>query len=245
MIKNETASLDGPWRSHRIPQSAADPSRIPSSLFPHGIVFEQTDPALVSIADLYPAEALLVANAVQSRQREFAAGRLCAHRALERIGIPATPLLMNSDRRPAWPIDVVGSIAHTDGACGVAVARRESLSGIGFDVEPASPLPADVWHTILTDDERVALHRIPDPDRGVRARLIFSAKEAFYKCYCGTGGGWLDFHDLEIQFTAAGDAMDVRARKPLWRKAPIVEGRFGVTTDLIFTVFTAAGTLAL
>jgi len=225
---------------HRVSYSETDPARIPPLLFPAEIVLEQLDPALASVAELDRAELSLVAHALDIRQREFAAGRVCARRALLRLGAPATALLAEPDRSPAWPPGIAGSISHSGAACGAAVARRDTVAGIGFDVEPATALPPDVWDTVLTDAERRRLGDFPEPDRSILARLVFSAKEAFYKCYRSAGGGWLDFHDLDVRLTPASDVMEVTARKRLWEGAPRVDGRYALTSQFIFTAFTLA-----
>ena len=238
MIDNDARRSTGPWFVRAIQGLPTDLARIPPALFPAEIVLEQMNPTVASVTEIHPAESALVAHAVDVRQREFAAGRLCARRALERLGIRAGPLLAEADRRPAWPADIAGSISHTDGVCGVAVARRGMVIGIGFDAEPATAFPSDAWDTALTDAERRQLRDFPEPDRGIRARLLFSAKEAFYKCYCSAGGGWLDFHDLEIRLTPTSDVLEVNARKPLWERARTVSGRYALTSRFIFTAFT-------
>jgi 4'-phosphopantetheinyl transferase EntD len=238
MIDNDARRSAGPWFLRAVQDAPTDLARIPPTLFPAEIVLEQMNPAVASVREIHPAESALVAHAVDARQREFAAGRLCARRALERLGIRAGPLLAEADRRPAWPAGIAGSISHTDGVCGVAVARRGAVTGVGFDVEPATTLPADVWEAVLTEAERRQLRDFPEPDQSIRARLLFSAKEAFYKCYCSAGGGWLDFHDLEIRLTPGSEVLEVSARKALWERAPNVEGRYALTSRFIFTAFT-------
>lgn len=210
-------------------------SRVPRSLFPEHVVFEQMDPGFGSVAELDPAEFDIIARAVESRQREFAAGRACAHRALRQLGGVAQPLLVASDRSPAWPEGIVGSISHTEGICGAAVARRDVIAGIGFDVELAIPLPLDVWPAVLTGAERSALMTMDDSERGLRARLVFSAKEAFYKCHRSAGGGWLDFHDVELRMTADADDIEVTCDKATAMHA---EGRYAIHDGVIAVGFT-------
>ncbi len=240
MTIGETVWSSGPWPFRFVPLIGTNQDIVLAALFPDGVVFEQMDPATADIRTLHAEEAAIVVNAVESRQREFAAGRLCARRALARLGSPVAALLVESDRRPRWPYGTVGSISHTEGFCGVAATNLAIVIGIGFDVEPRAALPLDVWPTVLSDAEHESLHAMPDRDRGVYARLAFSAKEAFYKCYRSTGGGWLDFHDIEIRFSAAPGEMtaEVLARKRLWNRAPSVLGAFAISSQFIFTAFT-------
>lgn len=236
----DTVGALGSWPVHQVHDSQADARRAPGALFPDGIVCEQVDPDNVNIGELHATEFPFVARAVERRQQEFAAGRVCARRALARLGIPTVALLVSSDRQPMWPDGVVGSIAHTEGYCGAAVATRASIAGVGFDVEPASALPAEVWQSVLTDEERRQLGVHSEPARGIHARLLFSLKEAFYKCCQTAGGGWLDFHDIEIHLDpATGDAPShVYARKRIWDGTPQLTGRYAITSHYIFTSFT-------
>lgn len=239
----DTAGSLGSWPVHRVHDTLTDARRAPGALFPDassGIVFEQVDSDNVNIGELHTTEFPFVARAVERRQQEFAAGRVCARRALARLGIPTVALPVRPDRQPMWPDGVIGSIAHTMGYCGAAVATRASVAGIGFDVEPASALPDEVWQSVLTDEERRRLAVRSEPDRGIHARLLFSLKEAFYKCCQTAGGGWLDFHDIEIHLDpTSGDAPShVYARKRIWDGTPPLSGRYAITSHYIFTSFT-------
>src|SRR5215469_16812348 len=73
---------------------------------------------------LRPAEAAIVARAVEKRRAEFATGRACAHAALDAWGAPDAPLLPGPDRAPLWPDGFVGSISHARGACAAVAAPR-------------------------------------------------------------------------------------------------------------------------
>lgn len=212
---------------------------VPTALFDDDIEFESIDPSTVSPNDIDPRERALVANAVETRQREFAAGRLCARRALTRLEVPSAPLLADADRMPRWPDGFTGTISHVHDFCGVAVARRSHVSGLGFDVEPALDLPRDAWRIVLTNDERTSLNALPEFDRGVRGRLIFSAKEAFYKCYRGAGGGWLDFNEVDLRLSADSDNLELCVQKQLGVNTVRFEGRYAITPRFIFTAFTA------
>jgi 4'-phosphopantetheinyl transferase EntD len=83
------------------------------------------------------------------------------------------------------------------------------------------------------------LSEFPESERGVRARLIFSAKESFYKCHRSGGGGWLDFSDVELRLTPGSEDAELRVEKRLWMSGSKVEGRYAITPRFIFTAFTA------
>lgn len=174
------------------------------------------------VEDLFPAEAVLVAKAVASRRVEFATGRVLARRLLADLGYEASPLLSNADRSPRWPTGVIGSIAHTKGLCGVAIARSShSLLGIGIDVEQDAPLEDRVSKYVLTEREQRWLESLPDPiERARLAMVTFSAKEAIYKCLHPRGNAGLEFGDVELKITAAMSTIVVHPGPELARRVP-------------------------
>ena len=150
---------------------------------------------------LHPEEVALLSGCVDKRQRELVASRRCARKALAILGIGDFPLLPGRDRAPIWPSNVVGAITHTDcspnGYCGVAVADRALTAGVGIDAEPRLPLPAELWPSILDEEERRDALAANEP--GIGARLVFSAKETTYKALYPTLKQFLDFSDVHIQ----------------------------------------------
>jgi len=170
-------------------------------LLPADFAVEWGDPGQPSLP-LFPEEQALVATAVEKRRLEFARGRQCARAALRRLGLPDTPLLTGREREPLWPSDVVGSITHTSGMCLAAVARRERYTGVGIDVEPASPLEPRLARRVATEVEMNALGSMAPL---LAARVIFSAKESFYKCQFYLSRQFLDFDAVEIELEARGD----------------------------------------
>jgi len=176
-----------------------------ASLFPSWVAGQEL--ALPEQAEpLYPDEQTSLARAVDKRRHEFALGRTAARHALAQLGLPAGPLLPNSDRSVAWPAAVWGSISHADGLCAAVLARRERLRGIGIDVEVRRRVEPKLWRMIATDEEQARLAAIPDEtERLERATLLFSAKEAFYKAqYCVTQS-WVGFQDAQVHFERAGE----------------------------------------
>jgi 4'-phosphopantetheinyl transferase EntD len=135
-----------------------------------------------SVAALFPQERAAVAGAVPQRQREFAAGRGCARAALARFGAHGVVLPVGPDRAPLWPAGFVGSISHSRRLCVAAVARNAAVASIGIDVEDETRLEPELWDWICTDGERRWLRRQPFEHRGRAACVLFSAKEATYKC---------------------------------------------------------------
>jgi 4'-phosphopantetheinyl transferase EntD len=149
----------------------------------------------------FDEERRAIARAVDSRRREFATGRRLAHALLGELGFAAAPLLPGADRAPLWPDGAVGSIAHDRRACVVAVAQRRDWRSLGIDLEPAEPLPDELWAQVLLPEERAALDRLP-ARRGVLARLVFSAKECAYKALAPHVRTILEFHDVRVDLGA-------------------------------------------
>jgi 4'-phosphopantetheinyl transferase EntD len=185
----------------------------------------------------YPEEMLAVAQATEKRRREFVAGRLCAREALNRLGIDHFPLLANPDRTPRWPPDVVGSIAHCPDYCGVAVARRGEIVGVGLDVERGGRLPADIVSSVCSAEELESLADVAAPSPHDWAKVIFSAKEAFYKCYYPLTGCYLDFHDVHVRVAPGGRfvAQLVPDNAPSIAGRRQMVGRWSSSVDHVFT----------
>jgi len=177
-----------------------------ASLFPPAVATAETrqpgDPAL-----LYAEEAAHLRKAIAKRVGEFAAGRLCARQALQRFGVHGFPLQVGADRRPLWPAGFVGSITHTHGFYGAVVARDTELRAIGVDAELVGRVGRHLWPAICSTAEIAWLERLDEAGQAQLGALIFSAKEAFYKCQYGLTRAWVGFHDVELD----ADATDLRA----------------------------------
>jgi 4'-phosphopantetheinyl transferase EntD len=186
-------------------------------LFPPGIVAAEFRGS-ASAAVLLPEELACVASAAPRRVSEFAAGRLCARRALREFGIADSPLLPAADRQPLWPAGIVGSISHTAGWCVAAVADARAFGAIGVDVEAVGDVIVDIWPAVFLESERRRLATLADAERAVASTLIFSAKEAFYKAQFALVGERLDFHDVLIEFGGPcddGNRFSVVPQRPL------------------------------
>lgn len=168
------------------------------ALFPPEVVVaemrETGDPST-----LLPGEAEHIRRAVPKRVQEFAAGRQCARLALHSFGITDFELRVAADRQPVWPAGLVGSISHTTGLCIAVVADQACISAVGVDCEVVGHVNHEIWATICTETETAWLATLAPPQRAPAVALLFSAKEAIYKCQYPLTGEWLDFHDLEAQ----------------------------------------------
>ncbi len=168
------------------------------ALFDGDVLLAEADPATYR-TELHPDEQAQIAPAVEKRQREYATGRGLARSMLAAHGHPTHALLNDSDRVPAWPEGWLGSISHTRGYCGVALAHAHSHRGLGLDVEQAEPLEAKLFRSILRDEELAELVALPDREAGLRAKLAFSAKEAAYKAQYALSRAYLGFSAMRIE----------------------------------------------
>lgn len=188
-------------------------------------------------APLLPDEAEAVRQAGSRRRREFAAGRTCARIALEKIGHTHYPIRCRPDRVPEWPSGVVGSITHSADYCAAAIGVRPCILSLGIDAEENTPLTIEETNAVCSAQELERAAQVPLPDCASAGKLIFSAKESFYKCYYPVVGQFLEFSDVTVTITddstfVAGLNTD-SVPNLLGRRH--CEGRFLVTRQHILT----------
>jgi 4'-phosphopantetheinyl transferase EntD len=205
-----------------------------ASLVPPTVAVVEGGPADPEQA-LFAEELIVVRHATAARRREFAAGRACAHAALQQLGCRVMPIPADGSRAPIWPDGVMGSITHCAGFTAAAVARRADLTMLGIDAEPAGPLDAEVAAHVVDDAE---LERASD-ELGVDAGVVlFSAKEAVYKAWYPITRRWLDFDAVTLSVERSG-AFTVQTRRGLPKSdrelLSALRGRFATTSEHVFT----------
>jgi 4'-phosphopantetheinyl transferase EntD len=201
-----------------------------AALFDAPVAVVHGAPAIVA-GDLFPEEREHVRRAVPKRQAEFGTARVCARIALAELGYAAQALHPWPDRSPRWPEGAVGTITHCDDFCAVVVARAGEARGLGLDAEPDAPLEAALVPLICTPRELAWLDTRPPADRGHLAKIVFCAKEAFYKCQYPTTRAYLDFLDVAIDLQPGPRRFSVRIvgrEVPHARLAEDARGRFDV-----------------
>ena len=212
-----------------------------ASLFEPGVAAAELrtpgDPQL-----LFPSEAQAATAFAPKRRAEFSAGRACARRALRELGSAEVAIDVNADRTPCWPAAIVGSITHTTGFCGAVVAHARAFAGIGVDAEFVGRVTPDLYARIMTDDELAALAACEESLRARFATLVFSAKEAFYKCEYGLARAWRDFHDVSLELSvpeAMSGEFSIRAHAKShiddWAITLPVRGRFAIANEVVLT----------
>ncbi len=152
---------------------------------------------------LFDVEEQCISAAVEKRRREFSAGRWLARKALSQLGRDDVAIPLDADRAPIWPAGIVGSITHTDTLCAAAVADTAcGIASVGLDVEVAKPLAPDLWETVLNEHERSKLPVVSGQADGLLEMIVFSAKEAAYKCQYPLSRTFLEFTDLTVSLDA-------------------------------------------
>jgi 4'-phosphopantetheinyl transferase EntD len=190
--------------------------------------------------DLLPAEqACLSERAVQTRRRDFAAGRNCARRALRDLGLPTAAVPAAADRAPVWPAGVVGSITHTAGYCAAAAAHTTDIRSVGMDAEQHREINPGVRRLVLLPEEEAACARLPsDISWPV---VLFSAKETIYKVWYPVVRSWLDFHDARLDLNPDAGTFTARIAPARVDAAGVedppasITGRFVIADGLVRT----------
>jgi len=210
-----------------------------SSLFPACAAAVETR-LDASLDALLPEEARSIERARAERMLEFRAGRHCARRALSALG-GAGPVLRAEDRSPVWPAGFVGSIAHTrermDGWAGAVVARAAEVRSLGLDAERDTPLEEKLWERVLVPEERADLARVAPEERGVLAKVVFSAKESFYKAQHPLSRTFLEFTDARVTLDPASGtfALALLREAGPFPAGRVFEGRWARGAGLVVT----------
>lgn len=210
------------------PSNQAQLSTALGSLFPQGAVAAELRGA-GDAGLLLPLEARRLGKAVPKRVREFAAGRSCARRALAEFGIVDFPVETADDRQPIWPRGMVGSITHTAGFCAAVVADRTCAASLGIDSEVVGDVKMEIWASVCLSVEIDWVLSLPAAEQSAAVALIFSAKEAFYKCQYPVAHEPLGFHDVRAEaqmWGARGEFRIHAARRIALQAALPLRGRY-------------------
>jgi len=151
--------------------------------------------------NLYQTEEKLLSGMSTTRRREFVAGRTLSRFLLAALGCPSQPVLRGYDGMPIWPDGYCGSITHKQGVCGAIVAKSEALASVGLDLEFNQPLTESVWKNFINEGE---LEDSPSFDW--KANILFSCKEAAFKCLSSSGMDSANIPLREILVTFSEDS---------------------------------------
>jgi 4'-phosphopantetheinyl transferase EntD len=182
---------------------------------------------------LFLVEERVVASAGDCRKAEFRLGRACAREALRRLTGRVAAIPRADSRAPIWPAGIVGSITHCAGLTAAAVASKSSLAALGIDAEPADiELPDGVLEFVCTPQETACLRR--HWCEGPIGKVVFCAKEAVYKCINPMTGAFLNFQDIQLEFSDDGDFDAHTHSGPI----PVVKGCWAIRAGYVCAVAT-------
>jgi 4'-phosphopantetheinyl transferase EntD len=165
------------------------------NLLPAGTAFEVAG-VCDFLAEISLRERETVASWALGRRYEFSTGRYCARRAFNKLGLSGDiyDLLADADGIPCWPAGFSASISHSRGVALAAVAPIEQCALLGVDLEKTNRISIrarqKVVHPLEVDFTA---------DDQVKASILFSLKEAFYKAQFPRWRTVANFHDLALQ----------------------------------------------
>lgn len=183
-----------------------------------------------------------LSNAVPKRRASFAAGRWCAREAL-RVLAPggAYEIPIGRQREPLFPPEFVGTISHTDEIAAAAVASASRARGLGLDIEHwmDAETATSVRAQVLVHGESDRLQAQTGWSSERVTTVVFSAKEALFKCLFPTVQTYFDFQDAELTaIDPSAGRFEVCLRVPLaggLRAGDTFDGRFQVADGYVVT----------
>lgn len=112
------------------------------------------------------------------RRLHFTLGRLCALKALKRVGYTGSFKIQRKGTAPVWPDLYIGSISHCEvGVIAVAAPCRD-IWALGLDIEGRGRIKEQTSRIVRTNEDILKTSAMSESDL---LTLIFSGKEAFYK----------------------------------------------------------------
>lgn len=184
---------------------------------------------------LLPSELGPISGTSEKRIQEFSTGRFCAHLALHELGIDNVAVLRGEHREPIWPATIVGSISHCRDLAGAVVANRQHIKSIGFDVENRKQLNPNIARHVCTEEEKVWISTQAPVQQNLALLLIFSIKEAVFKCVYQATTHRLKFLQCNVLPSLAYGIAEVGIRFPgLILEPQELAVRFSFTDSHVF-----------
>ncbi len=145
--------------------------------------------------DLLSLSELACANAYthHGRRQEFIAGRILLHQLEPSIG----EILRDPNGMPRWPHGFIGSVSHKNGYVIAAMGSALDFIGIGIDLELKAGASLRIQEVVCRDQEITWLESVA-AKKSEMLTLIFSAKEALFKCCYPSSQIWFGFHDAQV-----------------------------------------------
>ena len=139
-------------------------------------------------------------NAVLKRKCEFLAGRVCAQRGLNKLGVfSADNIEIGECRQPLWPNGVIGSISHCLGYAVATVGiKSDECVSVGIDIEQVvnTQTAREIVNQVLSESELIFTEFFAEFQFFLT--LIFSAKESIYKAIFPFVKQVLDFDCVQL-----------------------------------------------
>ena len=170
-------------------------------------------------AVLFETEAKTITSPLAEKRRASGAARIVGRALLRELGVPEQAIPKRVSGAPLWPDGITGSFAHDHLVAVAAAGLTRDVGALGIDVEPATPLPADMLDLVTTPNERIGIDGDP-----LRGRVLFVVKEAVYKAVHPLDGKFLDYHDIDV---------DLAARKAVTRTGRTVDIRYCVSSHIV------------
>jgi enterobactin synthetase component D len=177
-----------------------------------------------------------IENASLKRKIEFAAGRYCGIKALEKAGLNSlTSIPFDKNRIPLWPEGFLGSITHSHGKALAQVSMDKWIKGLGIDLEKkmSDGQAKKLIKVILTKGELRRFATLITINLAQTTTLIFSAKESIFKCLFPTLRVWLNFNDIELCHINSNE--QTFTIKILKNNLGLFDGQYSIDDDYIFT----------
>jgi 4'-phosphopantetheinyl transferase EntD len=194
-------------------QTAMQSLTLPGILVGHRVIQPGDESVLLA------TELATITSPVPDKRRASGAARIVGRQLLQQLGIADSAIPKRVSGAPLWPDGVTGSFAHDQTVAVAAAGLRRDVGALGIDVEPATPLPADMLELVTSATERLGADGDP-----LRGRVVFAVKEAVYKAVHPLDGKFLDYHDI---------AVDLAAQRAVTKTGRMLDIRFCVTAHVI------------
>jgi enterobactin synthetase component D len=182
-----------------------------------------------------------LSDAVDQRKTEFLIGRYCASEAIKKLtGESAVAVGRALDGSPVWPAGLVGSLTHSGRFVAACVAKSSDWLSLGIDTESIDLRSdnEDFLSAVVSPSERRLLLD-NEFEKSVGQRLVFSAKESFYKCLYPIVRTIFDFDAAEMTHlcrTTGNITVKLSCDLGPLREGTQFAGRFAVTRLFVHTL---------
>jgi len=143
-------------------------------------------------------------------------------------------------RSPRVPRGYTATITHSGELCAAAAVKKGEIEAIGIDVEEHSALEPNIVKMILVPNEQMMINDLPSRGGVHWAKVIFSAKESFYKAYFQIAEQYLDYLEAEFFIEPVNQSLSCHLLIP----SPVsnlegrtFQGKYEIVDDYVFTAF--------